>query len=373
MKKEFPFLQKALEGNLELKDVVFDYYRTEYLTILDKLLGDLFNSSCKGMDVKIAETSPDLVRFQALISELEFARYFVNNKMQVELLSNDAFEGRKAQDIYATNNSKEYFVEVKNIQQDEMDYIYGTKIAETLNSRGLSFIVIVKSLHYLSTPSYLYQTRREKEKFLDFALQEFIDKLENIQISSLSIAISTDYADIELHKTKKSKSYLGVFTMKEAIKEPSDYKERIRYDVLQKAQKREDWLGEELEKYYIVAIDDDSLFFYVDRYNMELFGHATTYLGEVPKTVISSEIKQALKNSWEQYLRKMCVIRSNRTVIPEDRRGLFFTDPLTKNISAVLVKHRKAFYLLGNPFAEERINNSNILTELQNCLIGWET
>lgn len=127
MGEEFPYLKRALQPSQPLEKTVFGNYPAKYLQILEKLFNELLTSSCKGMDVKVSETSPDLIRFQALISELEFAKYLLEKNMNVELLSNNAFGGRKAPDIYAKSDSKEYFFEVKNIQLDEMDYVFATK------------------------------------------------------------------------------------------------------------------------------------------------------------------------------------------------------------------------------------------------------
>lgn len=371
--QEFHYLEKALLANPALKNTVYDY-PTAYLKILDQLFNELYSKSCKGLDIKVSETSPDPIRFQALISELEFAEYLLGKNMYVELLSNDDFGGRKTPDIYAKSDSKDYFVEVKNIQFDEMDYIFGTKIAEILNAQGSSFCVVVKSSSFISTPAYFYDTREEKEKFIRSALNEFSDKLKNISSKSPPFTITTKYADIELHQTNKKGSYLGIGTMKNAILEPEDYGKRIRKDILLKGKKREDWIGNELDMLYIVAIDDDSSFFYIDRYNVEIFGNATYYKHplKVPDVKLDPEIEDACKNGWEGYLQKMCILQNDRSVIPENRRGLFFIDPLTKNISAVLVKHRNSFYLLGNPLADKRINNPTILREFAHCFIGWE-
>lgn len=161
LKPELLFLEKGLCNNSELKQTVYDNYRIEYLKILEKLFEELYSCACKGIEVKMYETS-DLFRFQSLISELEFARYFTRNKMQVELLSNNAFQGRKAPDMWVGSDSIEYFVEVKNIQFDEEDYTFGTKVAEALNSLGMSFMVVVKSSSLLSTPSYKYQAKDQK-------------------------------------------------------------------------------------------------------------------------------------------------------------------------------------------------------------------
>lgn len=366
-------MKKGLQANPSLKNIVFDY-PAAYLQILDKLFNDLFSKSCKGVDIKVSETSPDHVRFHALISELEFAEYFLEKNMHVELLSNTAFAGRKAPDIYAKSDSKDYFVEVKNIQLDEMDYIFGNKIAEILNAQGLSFLVVVKSSRFISTPTYFYETRDEKEKFIQSSLDEFSDKLKKISSKSPPFTITTKYADIELHQTNKQRSFLGIGAMKEAISEPSDYGKRIRNDLLLKGKKREEWIGDELDKIYIVAIDDDALFFYIDRYNVVTFGHAGYYCYplKVPEVELDPEIANAIKNGWEGYLKRMCILQNNRSVILKNERGLFFTEPLTKNISAVLVKHRNNFYLLANPLADKRINDPAILQEFRDCFIGWE-
>jgi len=371
---QFPYLERGLGKNSELKRKVYSNYRTGYLKILEKLFEELYSCACKGIEVKVHETSADLFRFQSLISELEFARYFARNKMKVELLSNNAFQGRKAPDMWIVGDSKQYFVEVKNIQLDDEDYNFGSKVAEALNSLGTSFMVVLKSSSRLSTPSYKYQGKAQKEKECETALKEFKAKLKDISTSVTPVLIPTMVADIELHSTEKDKSYVGISTMKRATFEPPDYKERIRYDILQKSKKRADWTGNELDKFYIVAIDDDSLFFYIDRYNVELFGNATYYCYplKVPKVKMDHDIEHATKKGWEEYLRKMCILRNNRSIIPKNERGMFFTEPPIRNVTAVLVKHRDSFFLLANPLAEERINNPAVLRELKDCLVGWE-
>lgn len=367
------FLEKGLSSNSELKNKVLITQNAEYLKYLDELFEELSRSSCKGIQVKVNETS-DLFRFQALVSELEFARYFLRNKMQVMFLPNDVFQGRRAPDMIVSDNSKEYFVEVKNIQLDDEAWNFGTKVAQILNGLGMSFMVVIKSSNVLATPAYRYQTKDQKEQSCEASLEEFKEKLKTISLDSSIASIETTIAKIELHQTDKGKSYLGISTMQEAISEPPEYKERIRYDIIQKSKKREDWLGDELTRFYILAIDDNSMFFPADAYNVELFGHATFYVSPlpVPEIKLDTNIHYALKHGWKEYLVKMCVLRNDRSVIPENKRGMLFTEPAMKNVTAILVKHRRKFLLFANPFADEKINNPNILVELPDCHIGWE-
>jgi hypothetical protein len=355
--------------------MIYENYKTiEYLKYLDKLFQDLYDYHCEGIEIKVSETATDSVRFQALISELEFARYFAENKMHVEFLSCNAWDRRDPPDMLAMSNSKEYVVEVKNIQLDDEEHEFGMKVAEALNSLNMSFKVIIQSSSLLSTPAYKYQTRKQKEELCEKALSEFKHKLKNISQTSFPISVSTSIADIELHPTRMEWSYLGITTMKETISPPPDYEEKIRFEIIKKAKKRDKWTGEELERFYIVCIDDASWLFDTDTYNVELFGKTNYYCYplSVPEVRTDDKIESAIKNGWEDYLRKMCILRNNRTVIPEDERGMFFTEESMKNITAVLVWGKGNFYLLANPFAEERINNPHIFEDFKNYKIGWE-
>lgn len=343
-----------------------------YLQYLDELFENLYEGSCKGIEIKVNETC-QLSRLGSLVSELEFARYFVRNNNVVQLLANNVFQGRRSPDMLVSGESKEYFVEVKNIEFDDEDYDFGTKIAEILNGLGMFFMVVVKSESLLSTPAYKYQSRDRKEEQCGKALEEFKDKLQNLP-DIATIGFRTSVADVELHPTKLGKSYLGIGTMLEAISEPPEYKERIRYDILQKSRKREDWTGDELSKLYILAIDDNSMFFYADRYNMELFGNCAYYSPplQVPDIPVSNIISDAIKQGWKDYLIKMCVLRNGRSIISDNERGMLFTEPALKNVTAILVRHGSNFHLLADPFADAKINDASILTELKGCIIGWE-
>jgi len=369
----FPLLEKGLSSNQELKAQVLTTQKVGYLKYLDQLFVDLFDGPCKGIEIKVNEIG-DLSRFGSLISELEFARYFVENGNTVQLLANDIFQGRRAPDMLVLSKDKEYFVEVKNIEFDDEDYDFGNEIAAVLNNAGKTFMVVIKSGSLLATPAYKYQSRDQKEMQCKTALDEFKEQLNNLPPPAPEINVHTSIADIELHPTKLGKSYLGIGTMLQAISEPPEYRERIRYDILQKSRKRDDWFGDELSKCYIVAVDDNSMFFYIDRYNVELFGNCTFYSSPlpVPEIPITKLIDYSLKQGWKDYLTRMCVLRNNRSVILENQRGMLFTESSMTNVTAILVKHSKSFYLLANPFADEKINNANILNELRGCIIGWE-
>jgi hypothetical protein len=365
-------LNKGLSCNSRLSQLVQENYPAGYIRFLDKLFYDLLRGGCKGIDTKVSEVS-DLFRFQALASELELARYFVMKKWQVELLSRDVFQGRRAPDIYVVSGTKEYFVEVKSIQFDEEEYNFGTAIANILNSAGMSLMVVVKSSSRLSMPAYKYETKDQKELDAKNALVEFKSKLEGISITGKT-NIRTAVADVELYPTKGDKSYLGISMTAVVISNHEEYLERIRYDVLQKSNKRTDWSGAELDKLYVVAIDDASIFFDPDWYNIALFGPSTEFYPPlpIPEPTIDAKIQHALDLGWKEYLTTMRILRNNRSVIEDHERGMFYSETALKNVTAIMVRNRNNnFYLLANPFAEDRINSPNIMTEMADCIIGW--
>jgi len=384
MGKKFVFLHKGLGCNPDLENLVFSTQYPEYLGYLDELFKELYQGSCNNIKVKVNETS-DLLRFSSMVSELEFARYFTKNQMQVTLLPDNIFQGRRAPDMIVSTTSLDSYVEVKNIQFDEESWEFGTEIAKKLNELGLSFMVVVKSSMTLATPAYIYQTRDKKEQASQQSLEEFSQEMRKVKTDSSKITIKTAYAEVDLHPTGKEKSYLGINTMLEAITQPPDYIQRIKYDILNKARKREDWTGDELKKTYIIAIDDVSMLFSVDTYNNELFGHATYYspvvYGDatgrippppVPSIKINDQIKLAIKQGWKDYLVKMCILQNDRSVISENRRGLFFNEPILENVTAIMIMNRKQFWLLANPFAEGKINNPKIFNVFPFATIGWE-
>ena len=272
------YLNKALSKNPPLRKIVIETYPEEYLKILDKLMQELYSYGCKGIETKFFETSPELFRFQAAISEMEFAEFLIKNNLTVDMLSNNSFQGRMAPDIHAVGKGREFYVEVKNIELDDEQHNFGTKIAEHLNSLKLSYMVVVKAATCLSTPAYRAEERRKKEAICAATIEEFKKNTSGLKQESGRVSIEMENADIELHPTKKNKSYLGISTMKEAIFQPENYKQRVRYDIISKAQKRSYWKGKELDPLYIIALKDNSWLFGIDEYNVELFGHCHYYM-----------------------------------------------------------------------------------------------
>jgi hypothetical protein len=374
VENSWAYLDKALSGNPLLRKIVVETYPEEYLKILDQLFQRLYSNGCKGIETKFYETSPELFRFQATISEMEFAMFFIKNNMAVELLSNNSFQGRMAPDIRAVGKAREYYIEVKNIELDEEQHNFGSKIAEHLNSLKLSYMIVVKAATCLSTPAYRAEERRKKETICGETIQEFKEKTKGLKQENSEISIKMENADIDLHPTKRGKSYLGISTMKQAISQPENYKQRIRYDIKSKGQKRSYWKGKELDPLFIVALKDNSWLFGIDEYNVELFGHCHYYIPPLkpPKVEIDDKIAATLAKGWNEYLTKMCIINNGQSVIPENQRGMLFTEPVLSNVTAFLIENKQRHFLLANPFAEEKINSPEIIKCFEGVILGWE-
>jgi hypothetical protein len=374
VKDSYAYLDKALSQNPPLRKIVVETYPEEYLKILDNLFLQLYSNGCKGIEEKFFETSPELFRFQATISEIEFADFLIKNNLSVELLSNNAFQGRMAPDIYAIGKGREFYIEVKNIELDDEQHNFGSRIAEHLNALNLSYMVVVKAATCLSTPAYRAEERRKKEAICIATIEEFKEKTSGLKQESGRVSIEMENADIELHPTKRNKSYLGISTMKEAISQPENYKQRVRYDIISKAQKRSNWKDKELDPLYIIALKDNSWLFGIDEYNVELFGHCGYYMPPLkpPKIEIDSKLAHAIDLGWKEYMTKMCILNNNQSVIPQPQTGMLFTEPILSNVTALLVANKQKNYLLANPFAEEKINCPEIIGFFDNIILGWE-
>jgi hypothetical protein len=366
---KFPYLERALQNKARFHDIIAaNKLNKDYL---EGLFRALFENSCEGVDRKVTEARSDLLGFFSLLSELEFARYFIRRKMEVKLLSCNDFEKRSPPDIWVHDESKEFWVEVKNISEDRTIFFLGRKIASILNSQGLSFAITIDSSELRLVPAYSYDTRKEREELVMPILEEFKEKIKELSSRSPSTTIRTSSVDFHLYETKFKKSFMAGRV--EGLGEPTNYGKRIRRDVLKKSENRDKWRGEELDKPYIVAIDTEPMLSSIDCFNTELYGHATVYEeGKTPQTGTNHEIEKAVSKGWKEYLEKMRILPFNGLVIPENERGLFVTDPTTKNISAVLAMRQQTFYILANPFADNTINSPIILQDFADCRSGWD-
>ena len=133
---QFKYLDKGLSSNSSLGALANANHNSTYRGVLDQLFCDLYNSKCSGIDIKINEVC-DLLRFEGLVSELQFARYFaLAKKWQVDLLASNAFGNRRAPDMVVTSSARKYFVEVKNIQFDAEEHTFGIMAATMVNQKG---------------------------------------------------------------------------------------------------------------------------------------------------------------------------------------------------------------------------------------------
>lgn len=366
-------LDKCLSSNPDLAKIIYSVSNAKYLTYLDGIFNDLLIGDCKGVDVKVAEIS-DISRFPALLSELKFANFFGKKKWAVELLPSDIFQNKKAPDMLVKNGRKEFYVEVKNIQYSEESHDFGIKVADFLNNKGLQYMVNLKTSKILSNPAFKYQTKDRKEELYKKAYAEFESEFQKNPLKNQKSEIKTSDIDISFIPTTYGKSFLGISAMKEAISELPEYAERIRYDIVSKTSKREDWQNTDLEKLYLIAIDDENPMCYIDRYNVELFGEASYFIPPlpVPQPTITPEISTAISLGWKDYLVKMCILQNGRSVIQDSKRGLLFKEPVLQNMTGLIVMHDLQFFLITNPFADIKINDNKVLNDLSDCITGWE-
>jgi len=129
----------------------------------------------------------------------------------------------------------------------------------------------------------------------------------------------------------------------------------------------EEWTAEHLRRCYFIGIDCEQAHVHQDDVDIALVGMTVTQWGDLPmpKVELGDEVRLAAAKGWKRFLEEKHVIPSSRTYLDPSKKGVFFTDSDTRNVSGVLVRFKNAsVYFLPNPFAYDQINDPRIVSYL---------
>lgn len=361
----FSNLKWALASNQHnLVDMLFEAYRDnhDYLAYLDELVCFLRRHKCENIRKKL-ENVGNLFWFQSVCSELEIARALIERGKSVTFLPDDYGDMVSPPDLIAKNDQIEAYVEVKRIIEDEASNTILDFLRKFLRKYSYPYIVDLEMNDTMSIPVTRWQDIDKKEKLAKKALKELESHITKIDPQRLPTEIKTSAGRFKVYTSPSGKGHPGVFRTP-VIKIPTDkLVEKIRHDVITKAKKRDRWSNEHRVKYYLVAIDFEQIFYHTDDLDIALIGNTTTYLPPLPmpKTPETHELKTAIERGWEDFLREKYVLPRDRTSLDFNKRGIFFTEPVVRNVSGVLGKFRKALYFVPNPFAFAEINDPRLV------------
>ncbi len=372
--KQFSHLKWALQLNPDLAMVIANTYgnNIRYLEYLDELIKELRDGKCSGIREKFADANR-LRKFDSMLSEVEIARILIRHHKNVELLPDDFFHPAKSPDIISTDKNWAFFVEVKTLTEDETVNRMTADIENflaTQNKRNCRVDLNLKRGLTMVTTRFL--ERRAKEKLAMQSFQEFKDKFAQANLSNLPISLDTKGCIFEINESGLDRSYVGI-TRTGVFTVPLDkLVEKIRRDVVEKAKKRIDWKQDHPNIFYIVAINSEQTSVTADDVEQALIGTRVTVARWPPDSPVPIEkvrpqklargVKTASKKGWQPFLRELYVIPRNRTFLDINKKGIYFTKRVVKNVSRVLVRFRLGgFHWVPNPFAYDEISDPNLV------------
>ncbi len=362
--RSFSNLDWSLQFNSELGQLLYStYFNTGYLKYLDELIATLRSKAVRGIREKLADVS-DLFKFLSTVSELEIARVLCS-KYATELLPDDAWSG-SSPDI-VVRDGEDMLIEVKRLTEDEAVGIIRIELRQFLPYQKPPIRVDVRLKEVLSLPVVKRPERTKKEEIAKRSINQFKEHFEQASKNSLPIKIETEGAIFSLHSTYRvQQSYPGVIST-EAITVPEELlMEKLIQDVCEKAGKRNSFPREKRSCPYIVAIDSEQKS--IDDITLQrAFIGDTVYVMPplpVPKEKVTTEVAYAIAGGWESFLKQTAIVPSNRSYLPYEKRGAFFTRPELRNVSLVIVRTAISRDYLPNPFSHREINRPSLLTFL---------
>ena len=365
-----PHLEWALQLNQGMRQMLeFTFEQNHgYWAYLDELVGFLRSKNVGAVQEKIADAN-HLDKFYSAVSELEFARVLASKGKKVTLLTDDFFENRTSPDMLVTDSSREAYVEVKRLTEGRASYMIVDFLRSYLNHPARRYRVDITLNKELSIPVTKREEREAREKIAQSVIERFPSIFEAADLTSLPISFEIDGIRFEVHPTRKlQRGYPGITQTPVFVVPTEKWAEKLAGDVSEKAKKRQGWTGEHLRKYYFVAVDCEQKYLDEDDVDLSLIGSAVTQWGNMPlpRINLGTDIQHAIKRGWKTFLEKKCIVPSGTTYLDPAKKGVLLTEPVTRNVSAVIARFAKGtVYLLPNPFAFDEINDVGIQAYLE--------
>jgi len=377
MLSEYKNLSWALTLNRELKRNLFETYknRPQYLSYLDTLFFELRELKCRNIQENLKDVNTNLPKLSSIISELEIAKVLAKNGKEIRFLPDNFFDARSP-DILAKDENFSTYIEVKRINEDEITF----KIIDFLRDflKNLPYRVDVKLKEKLSLPAMDYKRREDQETLVKTSIEQFEESFNKDGITGRSSRIETEGMIFKFHQTDSGRGYPGIINT-ECIQVPEDIlKENVKYWLIKKAKKRDDWDGENRKYQYIIAIDCKEWAIDDITVNELLYGHRTSIgahtkenepliekmwekiVKDKSKTIPKwKEIEEASTKGWRDLLLKEALIPNDYTYLTDE--GIFLSEPAMENVSGVILKINDEIHFFPNPFASDEINNSLII------------
>jgi hypothetical protein len=348
-----PSISWALQKNPNILPILlakYPYGHT-YWNYLDGLVSSLLNAQCKGIQEKFADVD-NSNKLESACSELEIAKLLIAKGKQVQLLP-DSYMVGPSPDLLVTDPNGQAYVEVTRFNEDELVAIIVEELRQFLRQQSTPYRVDVSIPDELSIPAAGYRSMQAKNDKAKSVMEKFKQTFSSSGTPPSEIIAE----DVTFTVSKSSQSQGGPSFINSAVIIVPSYRyvDRVRYLVTWKARKRESWTGDHLKKWYFIAIDTEHVYLDEEDVIQAVLGHRVTeHIIPLP------EVEEAAKKSWRSFLEKQNLISKDRTYLAS--RGVFLSDPVSKNVSGLIVRKDQNAWFVPNPFAADEINDSRLAT-----------
>jgi len=346
-------IQWALSLNTKnlLPIVMADYQDNPILALnVDNLMKFLRENNCKNVRERLKDINV-LWNFESALSELEVAKLLIEKGKKVEILLENVEVMNRPPDIFARDTEYEVYIEVTRITDDSTIKDISDSIDKFLKKENLVYRVTVSLNNEISVPAFGYERDIKNQKIVD-GIKEFKEKVRMIDDSKLPTQIGTIIASFKIQKSPLDKGYTGFFETSGILVPYDKMIDKIKKDVIDKSEKRDEWIDKHRDKYFIVALMFESIYDDPMYLKSALFGNYAIY-----DIDFDWKIKDANEKGWKNFLEKM-EIYPQYTHLDPKRRGIYFNVNSLKNVSGVLGIFRgRNPVFLPNPFAYEEIND----------------
>lgn len=295
----------GLSKNPLLLTKIYEKHRNnfEYLNEIDALFGYFKQHKCKNTQEKM-ERVGDLERFYQRLSEFRIAQALIRKGKNVEFTLETGPDS--IPDIHVADQNFDAYIEVKMIVDDPIFH----KLIECIEFilKDYSFKIMVYLNSDVSKFTISGSSRKKREELLQKGLQEFKEKIELLEDKNIHTQIDTSIGTFDMKLSINNDIYKSFVTNITIPDE--DIKKKIHDDIISKIKKKKQWLINNPNKKYIIAID---------------FERAT-----------------ARYSKYKKYLEEVLINKEN---------GMFNNNFLLKNVSGVIGNYDDDIIFICNPYA----------------------
>jgi len=353
------------------------------LSLINEKIAKLRALGCNGLQEKFKKF--DQVGAISYLAELVVAESFLIDGHRATLLSSEYFP-KASPDILVQTRNGDFYVEVLYMSSSDPSSVLIDRLREI--TEKYPYVIKFSFGSDVSLPHHKWNERNRQLKTLESSVAQFASDLEHKKIEDLPYHGKTDSFSYDIiERNSSGKGYPAVLTSSCSI--DLDFSHAyLTIRLNKKAEKRRSFPPDKQKTPYFVALVCDELGISAGELGYLLYGSTVGY-DCFPRPGVSEEVRMKLKDGkWNKILKELSSrkvwgkiqkvkekgwdnLLSETYLLPHDycyvdKPGLFITDELLRDVSAVLFSRCIGDYqLFPNPFSIDEMDYSPFWRDLK--------